>query len=403
MDNQIEKILEKLKDEAIKAYQEIKENKNYPHPINMPVGLFDYLENGRLETAYTRTLAYLLDAKAPHGYGDKILKSLLNHYDIDFEELDYSVYPEYRFKQYGKKFKRFDVFVQGKMDNQPFVIAIEAKTVSTEGKQQLANYDKYLEKNFAGVNIIKIYLTIDEDTPSKASWRTLSWLDIIQILKPCIKENKDQFGYAFISYYISSIYSQLYGHKTDYLNIYQLLEDDILQKYANQLNDKNFEFELFEQYPSAIFMLHQYTESDSKFDESYDDCVQKLNEHISDIWGIYKDKDKDKIHNPQTWNQYITLGEKEYLNIGITNRVLVENNEFKDGLWWFADINFGSLELKVQNLGKYKNIGIIEKYKNTDIDISGHNIVFFLQKYEKKASLANEVNKILKFKEEHKN
>lgn len=395
MDNQIEKILKNLKQEAINIYQEIKENKNYPHPINMPVGLFDYLENGRLETAYTRTLAYLLDAKAPHGYGDEILKKLLFHCNIKCEKLDYSVYPEFCF---GLSDGRFDVFVQGEKDNQPFAIAIEAKTDSTEGKQQLKIYNEYLADKSG---VIKLYLTTDGESASNKEWKSISWLNIADILIEVIQNNPKQVGYAFISYYISSIYSQLYGHKTNCLNIYQLLEDDILQEYANQLNDKNFEFELFEQYPSAIFMLHQYTESDSKFDESYDDCVQKLNEHISDIWGKYKDK--NPIHNPQTWNQYITLGEKEYLNIGITNRVLIENKEFKDGLWWFADINFGSLELKIQNLDKYKNIGIIEKYKNTDIDISGHNIVFFLQKYEKGDSLANEVNKILKFKEEHNN
>ena len=392
MDNQIEKILEKLKDEAIKAYQEIKENKNYPHPINIPVGLFDYLENGRLETAYTRTLAYLLDAKAPHGYGDKILKSLLAHCNIKCEKLDYSVYPEFCF---GQEDGRFDVFVQGEVDNQPFIIAIEAKTDSTEGKKQLKIYNEYLADKSG---VIKLYLTINGETASSKEWKSISWLNIADILVDVIQNNSEQVGYAFISYYISSIYSQLYGHKTDYLNIYQLLEDDILQEYANQLNDKNFEFELFEQYPSAIFMLHQYTESDSKFDESYDDCVQKLNKHISDILGKYKDK--NPIHNPQTWNQYITLGEKEYLNIGITNRVFIEDNKFKDELWWFADINFSSLEQKLQNIEKYKAMGIKEKYKNSDIGISGHNIVFFMQKY---ASLEEELNKILTRKKEHNN
>ena len=75
MSEQLESLLERLKKSAEDAYQKIQKDKDYPHPINMPVGLFDYLENGRLETAYTRTLAYLLDAKAPHGYGDKILRN----------------------------------------------------------------------------------------------------------------------------------------------------------------------------------------------------------------------------------------------------------------------------------------------------------------------------------------
>ena len=393
MSGQLEDILEKLKKEAINAYHEIEKNKSYPHPINMPIGLFDYLENGRLETAYTRTLAYLMDAQAPHGYGDKILRNLLARYDINCENLDYSVHPEFYF---GQKNGRFDVFIKGEKDKQPFVVVIEAKTDSTEGKQQLKIYNEYLADK---PGVIKFYLTTDGEKASSKEWKPISWLNIANILVDVILNNPKQVGYAFISYYISSIYSQLYDHKTDYLNIYQLLDENILQTYASKLNNESFEFETFKQYPSAIFTLYQYTEPESIFDKSYEESVQKLNENISNIFEKYK----NQIHNPQTWNQYITLREKEYLNIGITNRVLIENNEFKDGLWWFANINFASLELKMQNLEKYKNIGIIEKYKNTDIDISGHNIVFFLQEYEKGASLENEVNKILKLNEEHNN
>lgn len=382
MSDQLESLLERLKKSAEDAYQKIQKDKDYPHPINMPVGLFDYLENGRLETAYTRTLAYLLDAKAPHGYGDKILRNLLAHYKINYEKLDYSVYPEYCFKRYGKKFKRFDVFIQGTADKKPFVVVIEAKTVSTEGKQQLASYDEYLKKNFAdkGVNVIKIYLTINEDTPSQAFWRTLSWLDIIQILMPCIKENKDKFGYDFIRYYISSIYSQLYGHEADYLNVYQLLEDSILQKYANDVANEDFSLNIFKQNPSAFSILYQYTPPECKFDESYKNCTKQIKEEISQMFG------NSEIHEPQTWNRYITLKKHEYLNIGITNRVSIKKETVKDTvedeLWWYANINFASLEQKMKNIEKYKAMGIKEEYKNSDINASGHNIIFFMQKYE---------------------
>ena len=393
MTSKLEANLKDLKDKAIKAYQNIQNDKDYPHPINMPVGLFDYLENGRLETAYTRTLAYLLDAKAPHGYGDKILRKLLDRYGIKYKELDYSVYPEYRFKQYGKKFKRFDVFIQGTADKKPFVIVIEAKTVSTEGKQQLASYDRYLEKTFVdkGVNVVKIYLTINEDTPSKDSWSTLSWLDIIQILKPCIKENKNKFGYDFIRYYISSIYSQLYDHNSNFVNIYQLLNDTALEKYAENVADEDFDLKIFKKYPSALSMLYQYTPQRCTFDESYEECTKQIKEEISEMFGI----DKDKIHNPSTWNRYITLKKHEYLNIGITDRVQVRKNTFEDELWWYANINFDSLELKMQNIEKYKAMGIKEEYKNSDINASGHNIVFFMQKYGNASSLKNKLKKIL--------
>ena len=395
--------LDKLKNEAIDAYYQIKQDKNYPHPINMPIGLFDYLENGRLETAYTRTLAYLLDAKAPHGYGDKILKNLLAYYNINCKNLDFCVYPEYRFNQKAKHPKRFDIFIQGKADGKPFVVVIEAKTVSIEGKQQLANYDNYLEKNFAkeGTKVIKIYLTIDADEPSQDSWRKLSWLDIIQILNSCIKIEKkqDNLGYDFIRYYISSIYSQLYGHNANYLNIYQLLKEKTLQSYAIELQNENFDFNTFQQYPSALLMLYQYTPKGCNFDESFEIVVQTIKEKISNFLTQYNIK--SLIHNPYTWNKYIEIGSKEYLNIGITNRVLVKDNSFNDGLWWFANINFESLENKLQNIEKYKQKEIEEKYKNSDINISGHNIIFFMQKYKNNSSPQLKLDKILGAKKSH--
>lgn len=389
MTKKFDMLLDKLKNEAIKAYNKIKKHKNYPHPINMPVGLFDYLENGRLETAYTRTLAYLLDAKAPHGYKDKILKKLLAYCNIKCQNLDFSVSPEFYF---AEEKGRFDIFIEGKMDNKPFTFAVEAKIDSTERNEQLEIYNKYLADK---PKVIKLYLTIDEKKASSKDWKSISWLKIVNILVNTIQHNQKQAGYEFICYFISSIYSQLYGHNVNCLNIYQLLDESLLDKYAEQIQNETFDFDTFIKYPSAFLVLYQCTPKGCNFDKSFKKCENLLKNKISEL---LRQNYNGKIHNPSTWNKYIELGTKEYLNLGITNRVLVTKNGFKDGLWWFANINFSSLEKKMQNIEKYKQNKITEKYKNSDMGISRYNIIFLVQKYKDGSLPKLNLNKILEAK-----
>jgi hypothetical protein len=48
-------------------------------PIRCPISLLGTLDFGRLETAHTRTLAWLLDPGREHGFGAHLLRSLLAH------------------------------------------------------------------------------------------------------------------------------------------------------------------------------------------------------------------------------------------------------------------------------------------------------------------------------------
>ncbi len=369
---------EELKKQAVEAYQNIIKDKKYPHPVNLHQGLFSFLENGRLETAYTRTLAYLLDAKAPHGLGGEILKRLLHYVKgIDYSNqiTCYNVYPEFYFDPQKKG--RFDIYIEGITDkDKPFIIVIEAKTSSTLGKGQLKKYDAYLKSK---KNVTKIYLTVNKENPGNNQWIQMIWGDIAKILVATIEDKIQNESYDFVRYYVSSIYAQLYGHGANYLNIYELLSEKVLYDYAEKVKNANFDFKVFQKYPSAIWMLHAYTPEDSQFYDSYKKCVKNLKEHIDKLFK--KNFPRKSIHNPQSWNEYIAIPHNEFLNVGITNRMRVEKGKFYDELWWYCNINFPSLQQKHQRLAVYKAKNIEAQYENTDLNITGHNIIFFAEKF----------------------
>src|SRR5437016_4569566 len=46
-------------------------------PLRCPISLFRTMDYGRLETAHTRTLAWLLDPEREHGFGQILIAALL--------------------------------------------------------------------------------------------------------------------------------------------------------------------------------------------------------------------------------------------------------------------------------------------------------------------------------------
>src|SRR6266540_1614579 len=102
-------------------------------PLLCPISLFRTMDYGRLETAHTRTLAWLLDPKKEHGFGDKLLAALLRRLDgaEQFDALrDLHLASEYPTEATGTK-GRLDVLAEGEWvvgHSAPvrWVLAIEA-------------------------------------------------------------------------------------------------------------------------------------------------------------------------------------------------------------------------------------------------------------------------------------
>ena len=130
-------------------------------PLRCPISLFRTMDYGRLETAHTRTLAWLLDPgndnDAEHGFGHTLIKALLKRVaerdDLEGVHVD-RVKSEHSFDDSGRK-GRLDILAEGewqsKEEHVQWVLAIEAKVDAWEGEGQLLKYDKWL-RSYAGVS-----------------------------------------------------------------------------------------------------------------------------------------------------------------------------------------------------------------------------------------------------------
>ncbi len=327
--SKFEKQIDKLHEIALKAFNEKIGNKEYPHPINLPVGLLDNIENGRWETAYTRNLAYLLDCSEHHGYGDAFLKELLKRVDHEVDCKDYLVCAEKSLL--GEEKGRFDIYI-------PNVLVIEAKTADVSKATLKKQLDKYDHELLGKKGLKKVSLTIDT-VKAKSNWKNITWRDIIDVIWTVIKGNPQKVGYWFAKYFISSIYTNLYGDTSEFVNIYNFVNDEALEEAASQLEDFAFDFEMFKKHPSAVLALYDYTDEDSEFDKAYNECVKKLKSEIKGVWGESSD-----LHNPETWNISQKISKDIYLNIAITNKMKQKGEDYVDGLYWFYNIFYDGKE-----------------------------------------------------------
>src|SRR5579872_2257231 len=130
--------------------------------------LFDALNVRRQEIRHSDFLGYLLDPQRNHGLGDAFLKCFLQvvlqggsgnvkPVHIDIWSLSSS--------EVHREWKNIDILVRDETNR--LVIIIENKVDSTEHSNQLARYYELVTQEYAGWNIIPIYLTVDRDEPSE--------------------------------------------------------------------------------------------------------------------------------------------------------------------------------------------------------------------------------------------
>lgn len=145
-------------------------------PLFSTATLFGPIEYGRLETAVTRALAWLIDSDQPHGFGCGISNLILNL--VKATEPNRSVtkvtlcMPE-RFISAGK---RIDIWAEGEWsDSTQWTLIIEAKIDASESTDQLKNYETAMADLD---NCISVYLTPDGSLPKSAGtrhWEALSF------------------------------------------------------------------------------------------------------------------------------------------------------------------------------------------------------------------------------------
>jgi hypothetical protein len=178
-------------------------------PLRCPVSLFRPLGLGRLETAHTRALAWLLSPVAQHGFGNVLLRALLIHLTSDTALLlapGSTVNTEERIDT-----GRLDIFAYGDWRRSTggpskWALVLEAKIDAGEGEDQLDRYDDWLKRQVSA-EPLRIFLTPDGRQPNSGGpgWRTLSFLDLVRIFRAASAPLQDAPGAAFLRFYLSGV------------------------------------------------------------------------------------------------------------------------------------------------------------------------------------------------------
>jgi len=183
-------------------------------PIISPVSLFGAMEYGRLETAQTRTLAWLLDSRE-HGFGNRLLETLLPHLlegrQIRLTRVDRVESEVLIGDGVTVPSGRIDVLAQGHWDESgsevPWLLVIEAKIDADEGEDQLSRYDDWLRRYGESTEVVRVFLSPNGRAPltGSAEWKPLSFDKLASIFGRALSGLENTPGYHFLRYYLTGL------------------------------------------------------------------------------------------------------------------------------------------------------------------------------------------------------
>lgn len=177
--------------------------------------IFDALRIERVEIRHSNFLSWLLDPAESHGQGSMFLKAILmdllkaappelrplSPVELDGEEL--------RGVEIRREWKHIDLLI--KCETPPFVVGIENKIDSVEGKDQLSTYKSVLSEHFSGQQPMYVFITTDGTEATDEEWLTYSYADIHRVLTRVLQSNKGAIGVdvaAFLEHYLRLIGSR---------------------------------------------------------------------------------------------------------------------------------------------------------------------------------------------------
>jgi hypothetical protein len=181
-------------------------------PLRCPISLFRTMDYGRLETAHTRTLAWLLDPKGEHGFGDTLLAALLRRllgqdptHLLRVERVESEVSID------GASAKgRLDVLAEGRWEDgerSGWMLVIEAKVDAWEGKDQLQKYEAWLRSNRAGRQVFQVFLTPDGREPDSGAgkWERFSYPELVRTFRAVYGRLRLAPGFHFLRFYLAGV------------------------------------------------------------------------------------------------------------------------------------------------------------------------------------------------------
>ena len=173
------------------------------------------MDYGRLETAHTRALAWLLDPSKEHDFGSKLLEALLERVEGQRHPLEVRrVESEFLIDQPGKSEAtgRIDVFAEGNWSDGrgkriPWLLVLEAKIDACEGEGQLSRYEAWLESFADDRKVLRVFLTPAgrQTETAREDWFLLSFQELVETFRAASDELQDKPGYHYLRLYLAGV------------------------------------------------------------------------------------------------------------------------------------------------------------------------------------------------------
>ncbi|MBI3409333.1 MAG: PD-(D/E)XK nuclease family protein [Planctomycetes bacterium] len=184
-------------------------------PLRCPISLFATMDYGRLETAHTRTLAWLLDPDKEHGFGSKLLEALLSC--VEKQDLPVQVHrveSEWFIEEPARRETsgRVDIFAEGNWmeseeDRIPWRLVVEAKIDAWEGEEQLTFYEDWLDSFADNRQVLRVFLTPEGRQPETArqNWFPLKFQELVEAFRAAADALRDKPGYHYLRFYLAGV------------------------------------------------------------------------------------------------------------------------------------------------------------------------------------------------------
>ncbi|MBN9121275.1 MAG: PD-(D/E)XK nuclease family protein [Planctomycetes bacterium] len=187
-------------------------------PLRCPISLFRTIDSGRLETAHTRALAWLLHPAREHGFGTALMGALLRRLSRGRgpEGISVSrVESEYPIQVAGGK-GRLDVLAEGEWGagtRLSWALVIEAKVDAGEGDAQLQKYETWLEPHAGGREVFRVFLTPAGAEPETGAedWEPLSFLELVRCFRSVYGRLRSAPGFHFLRFYLAGVLQDVCG------------------------------------------------------------------------------------------------------------------------------------------------------------------------------------------------
>lgn len=202
------------------------------NPLFCNVSLYAPMDYGRLEVAHTRTLAWLLDPRKEHGFGESLLHALFPLFAENEDDRPFKITgvrsEQTHYDNDNEILGRTDIWIEGNWshDVESFLVVIEAKIDAPEGKDQLDRYESAI--NGSNIeDVFRVFLTTngrEAEGHTGRNWHPVSFSRIAGRLAFASSDLKKKPGYHFLRFYIASIIRDILGwKKMEEANPYQLL------------------------------------------------------------------------------------------------------------------------------------------------------------------------------------